>query len=856
LKPINILHIEDDEEDITLMKQMLTEAGLSFTQTVVSSKKSLLKALPVCIPHTILSAHPVPAFTFPEAAESVNIKKETLPFTFITGNVSGEFALNVIKAGVDDFILKNKKQRLSSALHKALEKSRRDINQDDATQKMRESEAKYRLFFESSMDGILLTVTDGQILTANPAACAIFQMTEEEICTAGRFGLADPSDPNLMILIRERQLTGRAQGEVTLIRKDGTRFQAEITSAVFKDARGDERTSMIFRDITRRKETERALIATSIALKQTLNVHEKIMQSSLDVICSIDEAGKFVNVSAACEAVWGYTSQELNGKRCMDLVLEEDIEITTKAATSIMNGIVTNNFENRFTHKDGTSVPMLWSARWDVNDKLMYCIAKNITAQKKLEKAFDVERQRFQDLSIQSPSCMGLLKGPDHTYEMANSIYLQLIDRKDIIGKTVKEVLPELESQGIFDHLDAVYQTGKSFSANEMQVKLNLNGNGELVDIYLDFICQANRNETGDIDGILFLAVDVTEQVLSRKTIEASEKKFRQIVETSQEGIWMIDEENETTFVNNKMCEILEYKEEEMLGKTNLYFKDEEEQKLALQPIERRKKGLGDTLESTLITKSGRKISTQVSTNAILDNEGRYKGALAMVTDITDKKDLQHQLLVEKLYRQKQISRAALEAQEKERNYLGGELHDNINQILAAVKLQLAYCFNSAEAEKPVIKNAQENVELAMSEIRSLSRNLVTHRFCEQLFIPMVSNLVLQLFPPEMVTMNVNHFDETIANEIKLTLYRILQEQLNNIIKHAKARHITLTIYSNKTSVSIEIEDDGVGFDLTQNRDGVGLTNIYNRAESYNGVVDICTQPGMGCKLKAVLPTC
>ena len=107
-----------------------------------------------------------------------------------------------------------------------------------------------------------------------------------------------------------------------------------------------------------------------------------------------------------------------------------------------------------------------------------------------------------------------------------------------------------------------------------------------------------------------------------------------------------------------------------------------------------------------------------------------------------------------------------------------------------------------------------------------------------------------------MVTMNVSHFDENLANEIKSTLYRIIQEHLNNIIKHAGAQHIIFSLGSNKTSISVMIEDDGIGFDLNQNRNGIGLTNIYNRAESYNGTVDISTEPGKGCKLKAVLPIC
>ncbi|SHE88695.1 hybrid sensor histidine kinase/response regulator [Flavisolibacter ginsengisoli] len=860
MKPINILHIEDDEEDVALVKLILNKAGISFTQTVISNKQSLLQALQENLPDIILSDHSLPAFNSLEALKLVRQKSIHLPFILVTGNTSEEFAVSLIKAGADDYILKDRMERLPSALWKALEKVELTFSkiklQEEAAQKIRVSEAKYRSFFESSMDGMLLTITDGQILAANPAACALFQMTEEEICAAGRLALVDLSDPNVMKLIEERRRTGRAQGEVTFIRKDGKKFMAEITSAIIKDAFGQERTSMIFRDITERKKTEQRLIDTSKILRQTLDVHEKIMKSSLDVICSIDEEGKFVNVSAACEEIWGYTSLELYGKPYLNLVVEEDVEITMKSARSIMNGIVATNFENRYIHKDGSIVPMLWSGRWDENDKLMYCIAKDITDKKRLEKAFTIERQRFLDLYLQAPSCMGILKGSDYVYEMANPLYLQLIDKKDIIGKTVKEVLPELADQGIFELLDSVYQTGKTFFANEMLIKFDFYGTGELVDRYLNFIYQAHRNGEGQIDGIFFFVIDVTEQVLSRHKIEVSERKFRQIVETAQEGIWMIDEHNKTTFVNKRMCEILEYEEEEMLGKTNLFFKEEDEQEVALQQIERRKKGISETEESRFVTKSGRKICTQLSTNAIIDKDGTYKGALAMVNDITEKKELELQLFNEQINRQKQITRAALEAQENERNYLGGELHDNINQILAAVTLQLTFCYENFGSEKQMLNNAKQNVELAMSEIRNLSHKLVTHRFGEELLVPMINNLILQLFAPGMVKMDFSKFDENIATEIKLTLYRIIQEHLNNIIKHAMAQHIYISICSNDIATCVLMEDDGVGFNLNQYRNGVGITNIYNRVESYNGTVAINTEPGKGCKLKVVLPIC
>jgi len=106
------------------------------------------------------------------------------------------------------------------------------------------------------MDGILLTSPDGQILDASPSARAILGRTREQIIAAGREGLIDAADPNLPRLIEERQRTGRAHGVLTARRADGSRFPMEIFSMVFLDSDGNQRTCIIFRDVSLRRKAE------------------------------------------------------------------------------------------------------------------------------------------------------------------------------------------------------------------------------------------------------------------------------------------------------------------------------------------------------------------------------------------------------------------------------------------------------------------------------------------------------------------------------------------------------------------------------------------------------------------------
>ena len=138
-------------------------------------------------------------------------------------------------------------------------------------------------------------------------------------------------------------------------------------------------------DITEQKKAEEKLINTSKELQRALNDLHKVMDSSLDVICAVNEQGYFVKVSAACKAVWGYSQEEIIGKQVFDLVFSEDHEKTRKIANKVMSGTNISHFENRYVRKDGSLVPISWAVRWDPVDKIRYGVARDITEKKKAE---------------------------------------------------------------------------------------------------------------------------------------------------------------------------------------------------------------------------------------------------------------------------------------------------------------------------------------------------------------------------------------------------------------------------------------------------------------------------------------
>jgi PAS domain S-box-containing protein len=353
-------------------------------------------------------------------------------------------------------------------------------------------------------------------------------------------------------------------------------------------------------------------------------------------------------------------------------------------------------------------------------------------------------------------------------------------------------------------------------------------------------------------DGLSVYLQDISARNQTEKALLESQEKYRQIVDTAQEGIWMIDQHNKTVFVNRKMCEMLEYSEQEMQGRPIVHFMDYEERQQSFESLDRRQQGVIEELEKLLYTKSGRRIIVHMSANPIYDRDGKYEGALAMVSDITERIKLQRQLSEQEERRQKELSKAEINAQEKERTKIGEELHDNINQLLVTSKLFLGHAVQTGQYKANTVRS-MECISQAIEEIRQLSKGLVgPSRAASIGLVASVTDLVVELSSLKNIRINFDHdfFQEEKTDEgLKLIIYRIIQEQLNNIFKHAESSEVTIQLVHRDACLELWIKDNGKGFDTTKKRKGIGLANIAGRVVAYNGKVEIFSSPGNGCSL-------
>ena len=225
--------------------------------------------------------------------------------------------------------------------------------------------------------------------------------------------------------------------------------------------------------------------------------------------------------------------------------------------------------------------------------------------------------------------------------------------------------------------------------------------------------------------------------------------------------------------------------------------------------------------------------------------------------DITSKKLTEIKLLEERRSRQKKITNAVLTAQENERAEIGKELHDNLNQILGATKLYIEMAKTDEVNRQMCLEKSSGYIVNVIEEIRKISKTLVAPGLALIGLVDSIKNLLedsMMIHPMEIIFHEEGIDENDLNKKLQLNIFRIVQEQLNNILKHSKATHVIINLTQHANEIILLISDNGNGCDIYQEKTGVGIINIKSRAELCHGTTEIKSMPGEGYELKVVLP--
>lgn len=241
----------------------------------------------------------------------------------------------------------------------------------------------------------------------------------------------------------------------------------------------------------------------------------------------------------------------------------------------------------------------------------------------------------------------------------------------------------------------------------------------------------------------------------------------------------------------------------------------------------------------------------------LFSHDGKPLRMFGSTTDVTERKKLERELAEQQLNQQKLITETTILAQEKERNEIGKELHDNINQILATVKLYHGMMKSQTANIPELLPKASEYVNAAIEEIRKLSKSLVSPSLGNITLKQALIDLAEEVNKTHTLKINVNYALEDgsiIGNKKELMIYRVVQEQINNILKHSGASNADIELTSKDSELILLVSDDGNGFDTAARSKGIGLQNIRSRVEFYSGKLEIISSAGKGCQFKIMIP--
>jgi len=438
-----------------------------------------------------------------------------------------------------------------------------------------------------------------------------------------------------------------------------------------------------------------------------------------------------------------------------------------------------------------------------------YVLAYDITERKQSEEKIK-ELLEFNQIIIDT-SLIGIL-----TYKASGQCVQVNRAITTIIGGKEEELLSQnfkhiksWEKSGMLQLAEEALISGKKVG-REIQTVTTF---GKEVWYDAQFIPFNIKNESH----LLVMLSDIKERKQAEQKIIESEKKYRMLVENLNEGIWQIDKDAYTVFVNPRMAEMLGYTVEEMMGKQLFDFMDEQGGQITKQNIERRKQGIKEQHDFEFMRKDGVRIYTHIETSPIVDDNGNYQGAIAGVMDITERKQLQQQLI--------QSEKLAAVGQ------LAAGIAHEFNNVLAMVYsniqvLELAERNPETLGSFETIKYAVKRGAAIALNMMNFAKPKIPKRELSKIedVIEVILNLQKQQLILEHIDISRN-YQET--EKVLIDSGQLQQVFLNMIIN---ARHAILPKHKGKISISvravdknieIKIMDDGVGIDKED------LTNIF-----------------------------
>ncbi len=582
---------------------------------------------------------------------------------------------------------------------------------------------------------------------------------------------------------------------------------------------------------------------------------------SRDILTIAGMDGRYIRVNPAFVEFSGYTAEEAKSIHPLSYVHDFDKSSVYNKLQELSEGKSVDYFENRVITKDGKTKWIAWTATPLMDEGIVIASHRDITAQKEMLEALAVSNERYEYVKRATNEAIW-------DFDLKKNVILRSEGYKQLFDYDTDSEHTSLdfwESKLHPEDRDRVKHQLHSFLSqsayNQWQCEYRfLKKDGTYAYV------SDKGFKIHDRDGmpIRFVGAmqDISEQKLFAEKLRLSNERYMLVANATREAIWDLDFETKgITWSDGYRVLFGHGFEDAETGKdfweTNIHPDDKQ------KVVESFKQFLNEhttphwELEYRFQKKDGSFSYVSDKCYLIYDKEGKPIRVVGAMQDITRQKNLEKEIIEKERSRQNQIAQAAVFAQEKERAEIGKELHDNIGQLLTTTKLYLEMLKNNQENPEVLIDRSTTHINSIIKEVRSLSRSLVPHSLNDLGLIASINDLVdsfrlLSSFDIDFV--HTEEVEEITDNNVQLTIYRIIQEKLNNIVRHAEASSVVIELTVSENNVYLKIEDNGKGFDLRTIKKGQGIMNIKSRAELHEGTAEIVTNPGQGCKLSVLIP--
>jgi PAS domain S-box-containing protein len=613
--------------------------------------------------------------------------------------------------------------------------------------------------------------------------------------------------------------------------------------------------SAVQQELAERKRTEEEVSHLRRELELTMNSME-------EGIHRVDMHGNIAFENPAAARMLGWEVAELLGKPghlTMHHTRPDGTPYPKEECpiyATIRDGVPRHGADEVFWRQDGSSFPVEYMTapmRNDRNEIVATVVTfQDITERKRAE---EVLRERDARLSaIYRAAPVGIGVDVNRVIQEVNDTMCSITgySREELIGQDSRFLFPtqeEYERVGPEkSHVTAAHLP-KSMTARLKRK------DGRLIDVLLSAV----QLDAADLSqGVTFTVLDVTESERAEAALRESEERYRELFENDKDAVYVHDLKGVYTSVNRAAERLSGYSRAEILGKAFRDFVSPEYLRQVGENLDRKLEELVETnYELEIINREGARVPVEVSSRLIYEN-GVAVGVQGSARDITERKRAQQALLT--------YSRRLLEAQEAERGRIARELHDQIGQMLTALKLNL-HAIQAARDESEAQALIEDNLTMldgALEQVRDLSVGLRP---------PLLDDLGLVTalhwyvdHQAQLTGVRAEFISDSLdsglrfSTELETACFRIAQEALTNVARHARAKTVTVRLSRNRDYLILLIEDDGVGFDMEALHGHalasatLGLRGMQERAHAVGGRVKIDSATDKGTRVFVELP--